>query len=77
MEKNLLAVPEFWIISFFMFFYSSSLLFFLSFNFYIEKMEFELLLQLNFLINILGALMYLVMSLAFYAPRVFKEPVYK
>lgn len=76
-DKNLLAVPEFWIISLLMFFYSASLLYFISFSFYLEKMDTELFLQLNFLIKTLGVMMYLVLGLAFYAPRVFKETAYK
>ena len=71
-EKSLLAVPEFWIISFLMFFYSASLLYFLSFNFFFEKMDIELFIKLNFLIQILGATMYFIMGLAFYAPLIFK-----
>ncbi len=76
LEMNLLAVPEFWIISFLMFFYSASLLYFISFSFLTERMEIELLLKLNFLIQIIGATMYMVMGLAFYAPRLFKETAY-
>lgn len=71
--KNLIEVPEFWIISFFMFFYSASFLFFISFSFFYEKMEKDLILQLNLLIKILGATMYMVMGLAFYAPLLFKK----
>lgn len=65
---NLIAVPEFWIVSFLMFFYASSFLFFISYSFYYEIMDIELYMQLNFLIKIMGNIMYLVMGLAFYAP---------
>lgn len=75
LDKNLLAVPEFWIISLIMFFYSASLLYFISFSFYYEGMDIILYRQLNFLIKIMGCIMYLVMGLAFYAPRLFKEEV--
>jgi hypothetical protein len=71
--KSLLSIPEFWIISFLMFFYACSFLYFISFSFYYERMEISLYRQLNFLIKILGATMYLIMGLAFYAPLVFKE----
>ncbi len=65
---NLIAVPEFWIVSFLMFFYASSFLYFISFTFYYDKMDIELYIQLNFLIKIMGCIMYMVMGLAFYAP---------
>jgi hypothetical protein len=72
-DKNLMSIPEFWIISFVLFFYASSFLFFISFSFFYERMDIELYRQLNFLIKILGATMYIVMGLAFYAPYVFKK----
>jgi hypothetical protein len=68
LDKNLLAVPEFWIISLIMFFYSASLLYFFSFSFYYEGMDVTFYKQLNFFVKILGCIMYLVMGLAFYAP---------
>jgi hypothetical protein len=73
LEKNLLAIQDFWIISFFMFFYSASLLYFISFSFFTENIKIEFLLQLNFLIKVLGVMMYMVMGLAFYAPFFFKK----
>jgi hypothetical protein len=73
LEKNLLAIQDFWIISFLMFFYSSSLLYFLSFSFFTENFKIELFIQLNFLIKVLGVMMYIVMGLAFYAPLLFKD----
>ncbi|SMD42706.1 hypothetical protein SAMN00777080_1268 [Aquiflexum balticum DSM 16537] len=73
MDKNLLAVPEFWIVSFIMFFYSASLLYFISFSFYYEGMDVTFYKRLNFFVNIMGCIMYLIMGLAFYAPLVFKE----
>jgi hypothetical protein len=71
--KSLLSIPEFWIVSFLMFFYACSFLYFISFSFYYERMDITLYMQLNFLIKILGATMYVIMGLAFYAPLVFKE----
>jgi hypothetical protein len=71
--KSLLSIPEFWIVSFLMFFYACSFLYFISFSFYYERMDITLYRQLNFLIKILGATMYVIMGLAFYAPLVFKE----
>jgi len=73
LDRNLLAVSEFWVISFLMFFYSASFLHFISFKFYIEKMNIDLFRQLSFLVKILGNMMYVVMGLAFYAPLLFKE----
>lgn len=73
LDKNLLAVPEFWIISLFMFFYSASLLYFISFSFYYEGMDISLYKKLNFFIKILGCIMYLVMGLAFYAPYLIRK----
>jgi hypothetical protein len=72
-DKNLILVPEFWIVSFLLFFYSGSFLYFVSFSFFYERMDMTLYMHLNFLTKILGCLMYLVMGLAFYAPLVFKN----
>lgn len=72
-NQNLLAVPEFWIISFFMFFYACSFFYFISFSFFLDGMDLALVIQLNFLIRVLGCIMYLIMGLAFYAPLVFKS----
>ncbi|WP_194975727.1 hypothetical protein [Aquiflexum lacus] len=74
-NKNLISIPEFWIVSFLMFFYASSFLYFISFTFYEERMDMALYLQLNFLIKIMGSVMYLVMGLAFYAPHIFRSEV--
>jgi len=74
-NKNLISVSEFWIVSFLMFFYASSFLYFISFTFYYDKMDIELYMQLNFLIKIIGCIMYLVMGLAFYAPYIFRKEV--
>ncbi|RPA67047.1 hypothetical protein EF405_18130 [Cyclobacteriaceae bacterium YHN15] len=71
-NRSLLSIPEFWIVSFLMFFYACSFLYFISFSFY-ERMDITLYRQLNFLIKILGSIMYVIMGLAFYAPLVFKE----
>jgi hypothetical protein len=73
LEKNLIEVPEFWVISFLMFFHSASLLYFISFSFYLEYMDRALFLQLSFLNKILGVSLYIVMGLAFYAPLVFRK----
>lgn len=72
-EKKLVSIPEFWIVSFLMFFYACSFLYFISFSFFIQGMDITLYKELNFLIKILGSIMYLVMGLAFYAPHLFKE----
>jgi hypothetical protein len=71
--KNLITIPDFWIVSFVMFFYACSFLYFISFSFFYERMEIELYRQLNFMIRILGVIMYLILGLSFYAPKVFKE----
>jgi hypothetical protein len=75
LNKNLLAVPEFWIVSFLMFFYACSFLYFVSFNFFYEQVDIALYIQLNFLIKILGSIMYLILGLAFYAPYIFRKEV--
>ncbi|WP_373495528.1 hypothetical protein, partial [Aquiflexum sp.] len=74
-DKNLISVPEFWIVSFLMFFYLCSFLYFISFNFFYDQMDIALYQQLNFLIKIMGCIMYLVMGLAFYAPYIFRKEV--
>lgn len=76
-NKNLISVPDFWIVSFLMFFYESSFLYFIAFSFFYERMNITFYRQLNFLIKILGSIMYLVMGLGFYAPFVFKKEVRK
>jgi len=72
-DKNLLSIPEFWIVSFLMFFYACSFLYFVSFNFFYEKVDIALYIQLNFLIKILGSILYLILGLAFYAPYIFRK----
>ncbi|EOZ95948.1 hypothetical protein A33Q_2541 [Indibacter alkaliphilus LW1] len=72
-DKNLISIPSFWIVSFLMFFYACTFLYFLSFNFSYKVMDLQLFDQLRFLMKILGSSMYLVMGLAFYAPLIFKN----
>lgn len=73
LNQSLISIPDFWIVSFVLFFYSCSFLYFVSFNFFYDKIDITFYRQLNFLIKILGSSMYMVMGLAFYAPLVFKN----
>lgn len=74
-NNNLISVPEFWIVSFLMFFYACSFLYFISFSFFYDRMDITFYMQLNLLIKIMGGIMYLVMGLAFYAPYIFRNEV--
>lgn len=66
-DKNLLALPIFWIVTMIMFFYSGSLLYFASFRF-ISGANIELMIKINYIIQALSVLMYWVMGTAFYIP---------
>jgi hypothetical protein len=71
-NENIVAIPSFWIVTAIMFFYSCSLLFFASIPL-VNMDNLDLIYGIYNLIRALSVLMYLVMSLAFYAPLVFKN----
>lgn len=73
-NQSLKSFPPFWIITFVLFFYACSFLFFASVRLMNES-NFGLLGQIYSLIKVLGVLMYLVMGLAFYAPYIFRKEV--
>lgn len=71
-DQNLFSVPSFWIVTFVLFFYACSFLFFASFRL-MDESNYELLGKIYSLIKVLGVLMYLVMGMAFYSPLVFQK----
>jgi hypothetical protein len=72
--QNLLSVPSFWIVTFVLFFYACSFLFFASVRL-MDKNDFWIHINIFNMIKIMGALMYLVMGFAFYAPYFFKKTI--
>lgn len=73
-NQNLLSMPSFWIVTFMLFFYACSFLFFASARM-MDDGNFGLLIKIYNMIKILGVLMYLVMGMAFYAPYIFGKEV--
>jgi hypothetical protein len=72
--QNLLSVPSFWIVTFVLFFYACSFLFFASIRM-MDKRNFGIYANIYDMIKIMGALMYLVMGFAFYTPYFFKKTI--
>jgi len=70
MEVNLLSLPYFWIVTMLFFYYASTFLMFASWAF-IYPMSSDFVEPLGRLNRLLAAVSYLVMGLAFYAPKVF------
>ncbi|EKB49477.1 hypothetical protein B879_01874 [Cecembia lonarensis LW9] len=68
-EINLLRFPVFWVVTFLLFFYSSSILNFASIR-YVTTTNFELMRMMQNIINALGAFMYLVFAISFYLPLI-------
>ena len=71
-DKNLLAIPYFWIVTVILFFYSATFFYFTPLRLLYE-IELSLIKPVNLIIRFLAGLMYVVLGLAFYAPFVFKE----
>jgi len=71
-DRNLLSVPYFWIVTVILFFYSATFFYFTPLRL-LYDIERSMIAPLNFIIQALAGLMYLVFGLAFYAPRLFKE----
>ncbi|QDH78338.1 hypothetical protein FKX85_04500 [Echinicola soli] len=69
---NILSVPEFWITTSILFFYSSGFVYFMPIR-YFDTMEMQLLELLSNVNRFLAGLMYLIFGFAFYAPLVFKN----
>jgi hypothetical protein len=72
--QNLLSVPSFWIVTFVLFFYACSFLFFASIRL-MDESNFGIYTNIFNMIKIMGALMYLVMGFAFYTPYFFKKTI--
>ncbi|MGY6523436.1 MAG: hypothetical protein ACXIUD_17020 [Mongoliitalea sp.] len=64
-HMQLWKVPDFWVVSFILLFYSASLLFF-SFLFHVLTLESSMVQFLNFFVKILSGTMYLSMGLLYY-----------
>lgn len=71
-DKNLLAIPYFWIVTVILFFYSATFFYFTPLRLLYE-IEVSLIEPVHLVIRFLAGLMYVVLGLAFYAPFVFKE----
>lgn len=68
-EINQIRFPAFWIVTFLLFFYSSSILNFASIR-YVNFTNYELMRMMQNIINTLGGIMYLVFALSFYLPLI-------
>ncbi|MCR9016902.1 hypothetical protein [Aquiflexum gelatinilyticum] len=71
-DEKLWQVPDFWCVSFFLLFYSASMLFF-TFLYNIIEMEDAMWKQLNFVLKVIGGTMYLVFGLVYYIPAFSKK----
>jgi drug/metabolite transporter (DMT)-like permease len=71
-EMDLLRFPVFWVITFLLFFYASAMLNFASVRF-VNTSNFELMVIIRDIINVLGALMYFVFAVSFYLPLLNRE----
>ncbi|WP_245949520.1 hypothetical protein [Echinicola strongylocentroti] len=71
-DINILSVPEFWITTSILFFYSSGFVYFMPIR-YFDTMEMQLLELLGNINRFLAGLMYLIFGFAFYAPLIFKN----
>jgi hypothetical protein len=67
LEDNLWQVPDFWVVSFFLLFYSASMLFF-TFLYNLIELEVAMWRRLNFVLRAIGGTMYLVFGLVYYLP---------
>lgn len=69
---NILSVPEFWITTSILFFYSTGFVYFMPIR-YFDTMELQLLELLGNVNRFLAGLMYLIFGFAYYAPLIFKK----
>lgn len=67
LDEKLWHVPDFWVVSFFLLFYSASMLFF-TFLYNIIELEDVMWKQLNFVLKVIGGTMYLVFGFVYYIP---------
>lgn len=67
LDAKLWQVPDFWLVSFFLLFYSASMMYF-SFLYNIIELEDVMRKQLNFVLKVIGGTMYLVFGLVYYIP---------
>ncbi|MCH6235320.1 hypothetical protein [Cognataquiflexum rubidum] len=67
LDEKLWQVPDFWVVSFFLLFYSASMLFF-TFLYNIMELEAAMWMRLNFVLKLIGGTMYLVFGLVYYLP---------
>ncbi|WP_157966078.1 hypothetical protein [Cognataquiflexum aquatile] len=67
LDAKLWQVPDFWVVSFFLLFYSASMMYF-SFLYNIIELEDVMRKQLNFVLKVIGGTMYLVFGLVYYIP---------
>lgn len=67
LDAKLWQVPDFWVVSFFLLFYSASMMYF-SFLYNVIELEDVMRKQLNFVLKVIGGTMYLVFGLVYYIP---------
>jgi hypothetical protein len=67
LDEKLSQVPDFWVVSWVLLFYSASILFF-TFLYNIIELEDAMWKQLNFILQTIGGLMYLFFGLVYYIP---------
>ena len=67
LDEKLWQVPDFWVVSFFLLFYSASMMYF-SFLYNIIELEDAMWKRLNFVLRLIGGTMYLVFGLVYYIP---------
>ncbi|MCL6260532.1 hypothetical protein M3O96_15625 [Aquiflexum sp. TKW24L] len=67
LDEKLWQVPDFWVVSFFLLFYSASMMYF-SFLYNIIELEDAMRSRLSFVLKVIGGTMYLVLGLVYYIP---------
>lgn len=67
LDEKLWQVPDFWVVSFFLLFYSASMMYF-SFLYNIIELEDAMRSRLSFVLRLIGGTMYLVFGLVYYIP---------
>jgi hypothetical protein len=72
LDEKLWQVPDFWVVSFFLLFYSASIMYF-SFLYNIIELEDAMWQRLNFVLRLIGGTMYLVFGLIYYIPVFVKK----
>ncbi|WP_291788769.1 hypothetical protein [Cecembia sp.] len=75
-EDRLIFIPQFWAVSFILFFYSSSFLYFTSMHLLI-KLDYSAVSILGNILLILSVLMYCMMGLAYYLPYLEEKFYYR